>query len=99
MSTAPFWTVNALVDSLRHDMVCRVDHTWVPLDGLPLMGVAEAMNLALGPEGSTSEAELPSDTATMMRAPVLDELKAPATVRAAASLMWGRLQSLRRSGS
>ena len=39
MSTAPFWTVNALVESLRHDMVCRPDHTWVPADGLPLMGV------------------------------------------------------------
>jgi uncharacterized protein YbjT (DUF2867 family) len=95
MSTAPFWTVNALVDSLRHDMVCRPGHTWAPADALPLMGVEEAMNLALGPEGRTSEAALPSDSdATKMRAPVLDELNAPATVRAGASLALRRIQTL-----
>ncbi len=99
MSTAPFWTVNALVDSLRHDMVCRADRTWVPHDGLPLMGVTEAMNLALGPEETASEASLPSDSDTGMRAPVLDEIKAPTTVRAAGSLVWGRLRALRRSQS
>ena len=99
MSTAPFWTVNALVDSLRHDMVCRPDHTWVPHDGLPLMGVNEAMKLALGPEETASEAALPSDSDGGMRAPVLDEIKAPTTVRAAGSLVWSRLQALRRAGS
>ena len=57
------------------------------------------MNLALGPEESASEAGLPSDSDERMRAPVLDELKAPTTVRAAGSLVWSRLQSLRRSGS
>ncbi len=95
LSAAPFWTVTALISSLRHDMVCRAGHTWEPADGLPLLGVDEAMDLALGPVGSTPEAGLPSDPGwTRMRAPVLDELHAPATVRAGASLALHRVRSL-----
>ena len=95
MSAAPFWTVASLIESLRHDMVCREGHTWVPQDGLPLLGVREAMGLALGPAGSTPEAALPSDPDwTRMRAPVLDELRAPATVRAGASLALRRVRAL-----
>ncbi len=95
LSAAPFWTVTALIASLRHDMVCRSGHTWVPRDGLPLLGVREAMDLALGPVGSTPEAALPSDPDwTRMRAPVLDELHAPATVRAGASLALRRVRGL-----
>ena len=41
----------ALVESLRHDMVCRPGDTWVPPDGGPLLGVREAMARALGPVG------------------------------------------------
>ena len=33
MVAAPFWTVNALIESLRHEMVCRPGETWVPKDG------------------------------------------------------------------
>jgi uncharacterized protein YbjT (DUF2867 family) len=95
LSAAPFWTVAALIESLRHDMVCRDGHTWVPRDGLPLLGVREAMALAFGPVGSSPEAALPSDAAwTRMRAPVLDELRAPATVRAGASLALRRVRTL-----
>lgn len=95
LSAAPFWTVTALIASLRHDMVCRPGHTWVPRDGLALLGVREAMSLALGPVGSTPEAALPSDPDwTRMRAPVLDELHAPATVRAGASLALRRMKAL-----
>lgn len=95
LSAAPFWTVTALISSLRHDMVCRTGHTWVPQDGLPLLGVREAMDLALGPVGSTPEAGLPSDPDwTRMRAPILDELHAPATVRAGASLALHRVRAL-----
>jgi uncharacterized protein YbjT (DUF2867 family) len=95
LSAAPFWTVTALISSLRHDMVCRIGHTWVPQDGTPLLGVREAMDLALGPVGSTPEAALPSDPDwTRMRAPVLDELHAPATVRAGASLALRRVRGL-----
>jgi uncharacterized protein YbjT (DUF2867 family) len=95
LSAAPFWTVTALIASLRHDMVCRPGHTWVPQDGLPRLGVREAMARAFGPAGSTPEAGLPSDPDwTRMRAPVLDELHAPATVRAGASLALRRLRAL-----
>lgn len=93
LSAAPFWTVTALIASLRHDMVCRTGQTWVPQDGQPLLGVREAMDLALGLVGSAPEAPLPSDPDwTRMRAPVLDELHAPATVRAGASLALRRVR-------
>ena len=96
MVAAPFWTVNALIESLRHEMVCRPGETWVPKDGLPLLGVREAMARSFGPPGSGPEAPLASDPDwTRMRAPILDELHAPATVRAGASLALRRLRGLR----
>jgi uncharacterized protein YbjT (DUF2867 family) len=95
LSAAPFWTVTALIASLRHDMVCRAGHTWEPQDGEPLMGVREAMRRAFGPAGTVPEASLPSDPGwTRMRAPILDELHAPATVRAGASLALRRVRGL-----
>jgi uncharacterized protein YbjT (DUF2867 family) len=96
LCSAPFWTVSALIESLRHDMVCRPGETWVPKDGLALLGIREAMARCFGPAGSTPEAPLPSDPDwTRMRAPVLDELHAPATVRAGASLALKRVRALR----
>ena len=69
--------------------------TWVPGRRRALVGVREAMSRALGPVGSTPEAALPSDPDwTRMRAPVLDELHAPATVRAGASLALRRVRAL-----
>lgn len=95
LSAAPFWTVTALIASLRHDMVCRRGHTWEPQDGEALLSVRAALRLAFGPVGSTPEAALPSDPDwTRMRAPVLDELHAPATVRAGASLALRRVRGL-----
>jgi uncharacterized protein YbjT (DUF2867 family) len=95
LSAAPFWTVAALIESLRHDMVCRPGRSWIPDDGVPLLGVRESMDRALGPVGSSPEAPLPSDADwTRMRAPVLDELRAPATVRAGASLALRRVRAL-----
>jgi uncharacterized protein YbjT (DUF2867 family) len=92
---APFWTVTALIESLRDDMVCRPEATWVPKDGDPLLGIREAMSRCFEPAGSVPEAPLPSDADwTRMRAPLLDELHAPATVRAGASLALRRLRSL-----
>ncbi len=92
---APFWTVTALVESLQHDMVCRPGHTWQP-EGEPLLGVAEAMARAVGRRGpDVAEAALPSDPAwTRMRAPVLDLLHAPTTMRAGASLRRRRVSGL-----
>lgn len=95
MVAAPFWTVSSLVQSLRHDMVCRPGHTWEPRDGKPLLGIREAMARAFGETGSTPEAPLPSDAEwTRSRAPFLDELHAPATVRAGASLLLKRARSV-----
>jgi uncharacterized protein YbjT (DUF2867 family) len=92
---APFWTVTALIESLRDDMVCRPEATWVPKDGEPLLGIREAMARCFEPDGSIPEAPLPSDADwTRMRAPLLDALHAPATVRAGASLALRRLRSL-----
>ena len=92
---APFWTVTALIESLKDDMVCRPASTWAPRDGEPLLGVREAMARSFEPEGSVPEAPLPSDADwTRMRAPVLDQLHAPATVRAGASLALHRLRAL-----
>jgi hypothetical protein len=76
-------------------MVCRPGETWVPKDGLPLLGIRESMARSFGPVGSTPEAALPSDPDwTRMRAPILDELHAPATVRAGASLALKRVRGL-----
>jgi uncharacterized protein YbjT (DUF2867 family) len=92
---APFWTVKALIESLKDDMVCRPEATWVPKDGEPLLGVREAMARCFEPEGTVPEAPMASDADwTRMRAPLLDELHAPATVRAGASLALRRLRSL-----
>jgi uncharacterized protein YbjT (DUF2867 family) len=92
---APFWTVTALIESLKDDMVCRPGATWVPRDGEPLLDVREAMARSFEPAGSVPEAPAPSDAEwTRMRAPLLDELHAPATVRAGASLALRRLKSL-----
>lgn len=93
---APFRTVAALVRSLRHDMVCRADATWRPADGVPLLTVREAMRRSVDPGSDTLEAPLPSDPEwTRMRAPVLDELRLPRTVRAGASLARHRLRRRR----
>ena len=92
---APFWTVNALVESLRHDMVCRPEATWVPADGGRLLGVREAMRRAVRGEPGTAEAPLPSAPDwTRQRTPLLDSLPAPRSVRAGASLAWHRLRQL-----
>lgn len=93
---APFWTVASLVESLREDMVCRPAQTWVPADGEPLVGVREAMRRAISTRGSTLEQRLDSDPDwTRVRAPGLDALRAPRTVRAGVSLARHRLSLLR----
>ena len=92
---APFWTVTALIESLKDDMVCRPEATWVPRDGQPLLSVREAMARSFDPDSSEPEAPAPSDAEwTRMRAPLLDELHAPATVRAGASLALRRVRAL-----
>jgi hypothetical protein len=92
---APFRTVVALVASLRHDMVCRPGHAWVPADGEPLLPVADAVRRSLGEPGHWPESPLPSDPAwTRQRALVLDAARAPRTIRAGASLALHRLRGV-----
>ena len=95
MCAAPFWTVSGAhrEPAPRHGLPPGGDLG--AAEGGPLIGVREAMARALGPVGSSPEAALPSDPDwTRMRAPVLDELHAPATVRAGASLALRRVRSL-----
>lgn len=90
---APFWTVAALVESLRHDMVCRPGATWTPATGGPLMSMRDAMSRAV--DGTGLEGPLPSDPSwTRQSAPLLDALPAPRSVRAGASLAWHRFRSI-----
>ncbi|QIK76677.1 NAD(P)H-binding protein [Nocardioides piscis] len=94
---APFWTVTALVDSLRHDMVCRPEATWVPASGPALMTVREAMTRAV--TGVGLEGPLASDPEwTRQRAPLLDALRAPRTLRTGVGLLRHRLRVLRDLG-
>ena len=94
LSAAPFWTVTALdrEPAPRHGL--PPGRHLGAAEGGPLIGVREAMARPW-PGGSSPEAGLPSDPDwTRMRAPVLDELHAPATVRAGASLALRRVRSL-----
>lgn len=91
---APFWTVAALVESLRHDMVCRPGHTWTPGDGDPLLTVDEAMRRATG-HGADDDPEraLPSDP-EWTRTDALRPVPLPAHWRAGVSLARHRLRGL-----
>ncbi|WP_084596920.1 NAD-dependent epimerase/dehydratase family protein [Nocardioides aequoreus] len=88
---APFWTVTALVQSLRHDMVCRPSATWEPADAEPQLSLRAALLRCFGEPGETPEAPLPSDEPwTSQQLPLLDWVPAPATVRAGAGLVLKR---------
>lgn len=91
----PFWTVTSLIESLRHDMVCRPENTWRPRHGGALLTISAAMDRALDPASDTLEQALPSDPEwARTRAPILDELRAPLHLRAATSLGLYRLRRL-----
>jgi uncharacterized protein YbjT (DUF2867 family) len=94
VTTAPFNTVTALIESLRHDMICRPGATWVPRTGGPLLGVEEAVRRASDPRSGGAEAPLPSDAQWTRRSPLWDALPLPATTRAAARLTLHRTRSL-----
>lgn len=83
LSAAPPRTALALAHSLRDDMVCRPGHTWLPTDDRPLLGVEEAIRLALADDPLVAEAARRGDAAwTSQRLPLVDGLPVPATVRA-----------------
>lgn len=93
-TTAPFHTVTALIESLRHDMVCRPAATWVPRAGGPLLGVEEAVGRALTPRYAGPEGSLPSDPGWTRPLPALDVVPLPAVGKAAARLALHRLRTL-----
>jgi uncharacterized protein YbjT (DUF2867 family) len=93
-TTAPFHTVTALIESLRHDMVCRPAHTWVPRSGGRLLGVEEAVRRALTPMYAGPEGAWASDPAWARGNPLLDVLPLPAAGRTAARLALHRVRSL-----
>jgi len=93
-TTAPFHTVTALVESLRHDMVCRPGHTWSPASGGPLLDLEEAVRRALTPMYAGPEGALPSDPAWTRPLRLLDVVPIPAVGKAAARLAMHRVRSL-----
>ncbi len=94
VTTAPFHTVTSLIESLRHDMVCRPGHTWVPRNGSPLVTLEEAVRRALDPAHDGPEAVLASDPAWARSFPLLDALPLPASTRTAARLAVHRVGQL-----
>ncbi|NYE35930.1 uncharacterized protein YbjT (DUF2867 family) [Nocardioides cavernae] len=93
-TTAPFHTVTALIESLRHDMVCRPGATWEPRSGGPLLGLEEAVRRALTPRYAGPEGGLASDPGWTRGIPLLDLVPLPASGRAAARLALHRVRSL-----
>jgi uncharacterized protein YbjT (DUF2867 family) len=94
VTTAPFHTVTALVESLRHDMVCRPGHTWKPRSGGPPLDLEEAVRRALTPMYAGPEGALPSDPSWTRPLPLLDVVPLPAVGRAAARLALHRVRSV-----
>lgn len=94
VTTAPFHTVTSLIASLRHDMVCRPGHTWVPREGGPLLGLEDAIALASDPTYDGPEAALASDPAWARTHPRLDAVPLPASTRAVARLALHRAAQL-----
>lgn len=92
LSAAPPRTALALAASLRDDMVCRPESTWVPADGPPLLTVEEAVRRALAAEPGVMEGPEAGDAAWTRGEPLLEALPSPATVRAAGLLAVRRLR-------
>ena len=97
-TTAPFNTATSLIESLRHDMVCRRDATWVPRTGGPLLGVGEAVRRASDPQHGGAEGPLPSDAAWTRRSPLWDALPLPASTRAVGRLALHHARTLLSDG-
>lgn len=93
-TTAPFHTVTSLIESLRHDMVCRDGFTWEPRDGAPLIGVEEAIRRASTPDFSGPEGSRASDAPWTRRSALWEAVPLPASTRAAARLALHRARSL-----
>ncbi|KRE97221.1 hypothetical protein ASG76_00345 [Nocardioides sp. Soil774] len=96
VTTAPFHTVTALIESLRHDMVCRAGETWSPTHDGPLLGLEEAMRRASTAHFAGPEGALPSDPSWTRTHVLLDAVPLPAASRAAARLALHRVRAILR---
>lgn len=96
LSAAPPRTALALADSLREDMVCRADHTWVPADGRPLIDVDTAITLALTDDPDVAESSRPGDAAWTRGQALVEAVPSPASWTAAGLLAVRRLRAVRR---
>ena len=92
LSAAPPRTALALAQSLRDDMVCRPDHTWVPADGAPLLDAESAIRRALAGDPADPESARHGDATWTRRLPLVEMVPSPATFRAAGSLAVRRLR-------
>ena len=92
-TTAPFRTVTALIESLRHDMVCRAGETWVPDEGGPLLGLEESIGRASTPHFAGPEGALASDAPWTRTNVLLAAAPLPASGRAAARLALHRARA------
>jgi hypothetical protein len=95
LSAAPPRTAVALAHSLREDMVCRPDATWVPLDGRPLLDLRTAVALALADDPGVAESSRHGDADWTRGQAVVEALPSPASVRAAGLLAVRRLRAVR----
>ena len=95
LSAAPPRTAVTLAHSLREDMVCRPDHTWVPLDGRPLLDLGTAVALALADDPDVAESSRRGDADWTRGQAVVEALPSPASVRAAGLLAVRRLRAVR----
>lgn len=96
LTTAPFHTVTALIDSLKHDMVCRPDHTWTPADGSALVSLRDAIRRAADPNELGPEGPAASDAPWTKTPALVRMLPLPTTTKAAAGVALHRARELRR---
>ncbi len=92
LSAAPPRTALALAHSLRDDMVCRPDRTWVPADGVPLLDAEAAIRRALDGDEADPESPRAGDARWTRRLPLFESVPSPASVRAAGALTVRRLR-------
>ncbi len=93
LSAAPPRTALALAQSLRDDMVCRPDRTWVPADGAPLLDAETAIRRALAGDPADPESPRSGDAGWTRRLPLVESVPSPASVRAAGVLAVRRVRA------
>ncbi len=98
-TTAPFHTVTSLIESLRHDMVCRPGpHVEAEPRADRSLGLEEAVERAMTPMYAGPEGALPSDPAWTRTHALLAVVPLPAVGKAAAHLAFHRVRSVLAGG-